>query len=191
MHNLIAELFPLPARERMKVRVLIQRAISRANQDSASFQNSYAEVTHSSLSGRVVRKRIESLFLCHSERRLPERRISTDAPASGVRYAQLSYERNDMKMKKNRLALAALSLAILGAAGCANLQPPAPAPAPEEVHAGLAMGGAMLLSIYHPDTRTMYIWAGDPRPGSRRPMTCTKLQLSDNPGTAPKGQPCP
>ncbi len=80
--NRVAALFPLPARERMKVRVLIQRAILRANQDSASvhharstgrarqrsaalilgagvtpcraildsasFQNSCAEVTHSS-----------------------------------------------------------------------------------------------------------------------------------------------
>ncbi len=101
-----------------------------------------------------------------------------------------------MKMKKNGLALAALSLAILGAAGCANLQPPAQAapasaPAQEEVHAGMGMGGSALVTIYHPDTRTMYVWAGDPRPTARRPMTCTKLQLSDKPGMAPKGQPCP
>ena len=36
LHNSPASLFPLPARERMKVRVLIQRAILRAIQDSAS-----------------------------------------------------------------------------------------------------------------------------------------------------------
>src|SRR5208337_3084133 len=37
-------LFPLPARERMKVRVLIQRAIMRAIQDSASAPNASAAV---------------------------------------------------------------------------------------------------------------------------------------------------
>jgi len=89
--------------------------------------------------------------------------------------------------------LAALSLALLGVTGCANLQPPppppAPVPAPEEIHAEMMMSG-MVLSIYHPDTRTMYVWWGDPRPVARRPMNCVEMQLSATPSGAPKSQNC-
>ena len=41
--------------------------------------------------------------------------------------------------------------------------------------------GGMTLSIYHPDTRTMYVWWGDPRPVATRPMNCIELQLSATP----------
>ncbi len=105
-----------------------------------------------------------------------------------------------MNRMKNGLVLAALSLALLGVTGCANLQQPAaasaPAPAPaapalekEEVRASLAFGG-VLISIYHPDTRTMYLWSGDPRPNPRRPMTCVKLQLAETPSATPTRSVC-
>ena len=55
LRNRVAALFPLPARERMKVRVLIQRAILRANQDSAS-------VHHARSTGRA-RQRSAALTL--------------------------------------------------------------------------------------------------------------------------------
>jgi len=94
---------------------------------------------------------------------------------------------------KSGLVLATLWIATIGAAGCANLQPPAPPqappPAPEQVQVSLQFAG-VLVSIYHPDTRTVYLWSGDPRQASRRPMNCVKLQLSDTPSGAPKAQPC-
>jgi hypothetical protein len=91
---------------------------------------------------------------------------------------------------KNGLALAALSLALLGAAGCANLQPsaqaaPAPAPEREVVNTAVTFGGA-IISIYRPDTRTMYLWSGDPRTTAKRPLSCSKIQLNENPTIAPK-----
>ncbi len=92
---------------------------------------------------------------------------------------------------KNGLMLAALSLAILGVTGCANLQPPPPAPPPatEEIRTSLEFGG-VLVSIYHPDTRTMYLWSGDPRATARRPMTCTEIHLAETPKGTPTGGPC-
>lgn len=105
-----------------------------------------------------------------------------------------------MKRMKSGLVVAALSLALLGVTGCANLQPAAPAPAPapasapapalEEVHAEMTLGG-MILSIYHPDTRIMYVWWGDPRPAARRTMNCIELHLSDDVSATPKSMPCP
>ena len=100
-----------------------------------------------------------------------------------------------MKRMKSGLVLAALSLALLGVTGCANLQQPtpppaaAPTPAPEEVRTSLEFGG-VLVSIYHPDTRTLYLWSGDPRPKMRRPMNCIKIQLSDTPSGTPKSEAC-
>jgi|ERR1019366_1647233 hypothetical protein len=96
-----------------------------------------------------------------------------------------------VKKMKTGLVLAALSLAILGVTGCANLQPPAPppAPAPEEVRTSLEFGG-VLVSIYHPDTRTLYLWSGDPRPNVKHPMNCIQIQLSDTPSGTPKSSPC-
>ena len=104
-----------------------------------------------------------------------------------------------MKRIKSGLVLAALSLALLGVTGCANLQPAAPAPAPpsppppapEEIHADMTMGGGMILSIYHPDTRILYVWWGDPRPTATRAMKCIEMQLSDNVSATPKSLPCP
>jgi hypothetical protein len=54
-----------PARERMKVRVLIQRAIPRAIQDSAFFRNCCAEVTQSSPLGET-REREQALKITFS-----------------------------------------------------------------------------------------------------------------------------
>jgi hypothetical protein len=97
-----------------------------------------------------------------------------------------------MNWMKSSLALAALSFALLGVTGCANLQQPAPAPAlaPEEVHVSVEHTGLMV-SIYHPDTRTMFVWLGDPRPVAKMPMICLELQLSEDPGLPPKGLTCP
>jgi hypothetical protein len=100
-----------------------------------------------------------------------------------------------MSKMKNRLAL---SIALLGVTGCSSMQQPAPAPgatpaapdpAQEQVRADYQYGG-VLISIYHPDTRTLYVWSGDARPASRRPMTCYKFQLSETPSGAPKNLPC-
>jgi hypothetical protein len=109
-------------------------------------------------------------------------------------------ERNYMTRTMSSLALGALSLALIGATGCASLQPApppalpplpaaAPAPAPDDVHASWEFGG-LLVSIYHRDARTLYVWAGDPRPTAKRPMTCYKFQLSDTPSGNPKPEPC-
>ena len=97
-----------------------------------------------------------------------------------------------MKKRINSgFVLAALSLALLGVTACANLQPPPPAPppAPEEIHAEMLLSG-MVLSIYHPDTRTMYVWWGDPRPVATRPMNCIEMQLSATPNGRPKSSSC-
>jgi hypothetical protein len=98
---------------------------------------------------------------------------------------------NHMNRMKNGLVLAALSLGLLGAAGCAGLQQPAPAaPAPaEQVNTAVTFGGA-IISVYRPDTRTMYLWSGDPRTGAKRPMSCSKVQLNENPTVAPKLSVC-
>ncbi len=92
-----------------------------------------------------------------------------------------------MNRMKSALMLAALSLALLGVIGCASLQPPAPAP--EQIRTSLEFGG-VLVSIYHPDTRTMYLWSGDPRATSRRAMNCTEIHLADTPSGTPTGGPC-
>ena len=100
-----------------------------------------------------------------------------------------------MKTMKSSLALAALSLGLLGVTGCANLQPPAPAapppaPAPEEVSVIESIGG-VLVTIYHPDTRTAYLWYGDPGPKAKHPMGCVKIQIGADPAGTPKSYPCP
>jgi hypothetical protein len=99
---------------------------------------------------------------------------------------------------KKRLVLAALSLPILAAAGCASQQTPppaaapaAPTPAPVEVRSALEFGGPQV-SIYHPDARTLYLWSGDPRQGpANRKMTCIKIQMGDSPSGGPMtDEPC-
>lgn len=97
-----------------------------------------------------------------------------------------------MKRMNGGLALAAVSLAMLGTAGCASFQPPPPAPAPaaEEIHAEMTMVG-IVISIYHPDTRTLYLWTGDPRPTAKRPMTCIETHIGNDPAGTPKGGNCP
>jgi hypothetical protein len=102
---------------------------------------------------------------------------------------------------KNRFVLSALSLALLGAAGCASMQsqpadatPPAPAAphfstTPPEVRATTQFTG-VVLQVYHPDTRTLYIWTGNPKPQSKESMHCFKLQLSDTPSGTPQRLEC-
>jgi len=43
---------------------------------------------------------------------------------------------------------------------------------------GLEFGGPRV-SIYHPDTKTLYIWSGDPSGNLHLPMKCTKIQMGD------------
>jgi hypothetical protein len=98
-----------------------------------------------------------------------------------------------------RFALSILSLALLGAAGCASMQAsadPATAPAsPQfstpapEVRASMQFTG-VLVQIYHPETRTLYIWTGNPRPTAKGAMQCFKLQLSDTQSGTPQREPC-
>jgi hypothetical protein len=98
---------------------------------------------------------------------------------------------------KNRLLLSMLALALLGVAGCASMQPPAaPAAAaphfstpPPEVRATILFTG-LLLQVYYPETRTLYVWTGNPKPKAPQPMNCFKLQLSDTPSGAPQRLPC-
>jgi hypothetical protein len=100
---------------------------------------------------------------------------------------------------KNRFVLSALSLALLGAAGCASMQPqpaaatPPAAPhfstPPPEVRATTQFTG-VVLQIYHPDTRTLYIWTGSPKPQAKESMHCFKLQLSDTPSGTPQRLAC-
>jgi len=54
LRNLTEVLSPLPVRERMKVRVLIQRAILRAIRDSAYAPNASAEVMQRSQKGKAA-----------------------------------------------------------------------------------------------------------------------------------------
>jgi hypothetical protein len=118
-------------------------------------------------------------------------------------FDQMERTRMSMSKMKNRFVLSALSFAILGVMGCTSMQQPAPASgqatapatsatpdlAQEQVHAEYQFGG-VLISIYHPDTRTLYVWSGDPRPASKRPMVCYKFQISDTPSGAPISELC-
>lgn len=112
-----------------------------------------------------------------------------------------------MRSLRNAL-LCAVALVLIGAAGCASQQaagtettaaqatpPPsapaaAPGPAPVEIRSSLDVNGPQV-SIFHPDTHTLYLWMGDPRPAVRRPMTCVKIQMSDSPSGGPvTDEPC-
>lgn len=97
-----------------------------------------------------------------------------------------------MKKMNGGIAIAVLSLALIGAEGCANLQPPRPAPASApaapEFHAEIFRG--MVMSIYHPETRTLYVWYPDPRIVGH-PMSCTETHISTNPLDPPTMADCP
>jgi hypothetical protein len=93
------------------------------------------------------------------------------------------------------------SLILFIATGCASQNQsavPAPAaapapstPAPAEVRSNLEFGGPQV-SIFHPDTRTLYLWSSDPRPGPpHRDPNCIKIQMSDSPSGGPMtNEPC-
>ena len=96
---------------------------------------------------------------------------------------------------KNAL-ICALSLAMLAVAGCAAQSEPSSAASPAPVTASASPAtpqittnfefGGPQVSIFHPDTKTLYLWSGDPRPGPpHRPMTCIKIQMGDNPSGGP------
>ena len=100
---------------------------------------------------------------------------------------------NDMKRinrMKNGLMLAALSLAILGVTGCASSSRPRPhqRPRPEEIRTSLEFGG-VLVSIYHPDTRTMYLWSGDPRADRQAPDDLHRNSSGRDPQRHSHGRP--
>jgi hypothetical protein len=101
---------------------------------------------------------------------------------------------------KNRFLLSAFSLALLCAYGCATAQTPADAtptaPAaprfstsPPEVRVTTQFTGVSL-QIYHPETRTLYLWTGSPRPQKKEQMHCFKIQLSDTPSGTPQRMEC-
>ena len=106
-----------------------------------------------------------------------------------------------MMSMKNSL-ICALSVVLFIATGCASqtqsTPEPAPAtapapstPAPAEVRSNLEFGGPQV-SIFHPDTRTLYLWSSDPRPGPpHRDPNCIKIQMSDSPSGGPvTNEPC-
>ncbi|HEY2662873.1 MAG TPA: hypothetical protein VGI47_00935 [Candidatus Binataceae bacterium] len=102
-------------------------------------------------------------------------------------------------MKKSLIC--ALPVVLFIATGCASQtqSTPAPAaaapaqstPAPVEVRTNLEFGGPQV-SIFHPDTRTLYLWSSDPRPGPpHRDPNCIKIQMSDSPSGGPvTNEPC-
>ena len=107
---------------------------------------------------------------------------------------------------KYRFLLCILLLGVLGNAGCAAAQqsapaasqPAAPAAAdpppqfstpPPEVRATMQFSG-VLVQVYHPETRTLYLWTGNPKPTNKQPMNCFKLQLSDTASGTPKREKC-
>ena len=105
-----------------------------------------------------------------------------------------------MSMKNSLIC--ALSVVLFIATGCASqtqsTPEPAPAtapapstPAPAEVRSNLEFGGPQV-SIFHPDTRTLYLWSSDPRPGPpHRDPNCIKIQMSDSPSGGPiTNEPC-
>ena len=104
-------------------------------------------------------------------------------------------------MSFRKSLVCALSIALMGALGCASQQSQpassapaaaaAPTPPATEISTHYEIGGPQL-SIYRPDTRTLYLWSGDPRPGpTYHPMTCIKVQMSDSPSGGPvTTQPC-
>ena len=103
------------------------------------------------------------------------------------------------------LMAGALAIAMIAAAGCAGQNQassaaPAPAPAaaampaspaPVQIQTNFEFGGPQV-TIFHPDTKTLYMWSGDPRPGApHKPMTCIKIQMSDSPSGGPvTDEPC-
>ncbi len=97
-----------------------------------------------------------------------------------------SYVRKETIRLYGGPVLAALSLAMLGMTGCANLRQPAP-----EVVQATVLPSVLVVTIYHPDTRVMYVWGGDPRPTAKLAMTCLQIQLSADPSVAPTRQVCP
>jgi hypothetical protein len=100
----------------------------------------------------------------------------------------------------NRFMLKALSLAALCASGCANMQQPAdPSPvAPAAPHFSTPQPEVRVttqftgvaLQIYHPETRTLYLWTGSPKPQAKETMHCFKIQLSDTPSGKPQTLAC-
>jgi hypothetical protein len=104
-----------------------------------------------------------------------------------------------MMSMKNSL-VCALLLVLFIATGCAgqtqstpaSASAPAPAaaqlqstPAPVQIRTNLEFGGPQV-SIFHPDTRTLYLWSSDPRPGPvHREPNCVKIQMSDSPSGGP------
>ena len=102
-----------------------------------------------------------------------------------------------MMSMKNSL-ICALSVVLFIATGCASQTQSTPAtapapstPAPAEVRSNLEFGGPQV-SIFHPDTRTLYLWSSDPRPGPpHRDPNCIKIQMSDSPSGGPMtNEPC-
>ncbi|HEY2662874.1 MAG TPA: hypothetical protein VGI47_00940 [Candidatus Binataceae bacterium] len=101
---------------------------------------------------------------------------------------------------KHSFLLPALSIAALCASGCANMQQPADAPpsAPAASHFSTPQPEVRVttqftgvaLQIYHPETRTLYLWTGSPKPATKESMHCFKIQLSDTPSGTPKTLEC-
>ena len=100
----------------------------------------------------------------------------------------------------NRLILSILSIALICAYGCATAQTPGDAPPvapaashfstpPPEVRVTTSFTGVSL-QIYHPDTRTLYLWTGSPKPLTKEQMHCFKIQLSDTPSGTPQRMEC-
>ena len=60
---------------------------------------------------------------------------------------------------------------------------------PPEVRVTTQFTG-VALEIYHPDTRTLYLWTGTPKPQTKEQMHCFKIQLSDTPSGTPQRMEC-
>jgi len=60
---------------------------------------------------------------------------------------------------------------------------------PPEVRVTTQFTG-VALQIYHPETRTLYLWTGSPKPQAKEQMHCFKIQLSDTPSGKPQPMAC-
>jgi hypothetical protein len=105
----------------------------------------------------------------------------------GIFTAQKSRSLGEVKaMRKGTLMLATVVLLALVQMGCQPRARSAPV-----VTAMPMFGAGLVVTVYHPDIRTVYVWSWmDTRPFGNKKMTCQAIQLSADPGRAPTRMPC-
>jgi hypothetical protein len=88
-------------------------------------------------------------------------------------------------MRNAALVLAMVALLALAQTGCQQR------PVTPVIHVASRFGLGYVISIYHPDTRMLYVWAwGKVPPLGGMKMACQAFQLSDKPNGEPQPMPC-